>query len=661
MRDQKIKVLHLGNVANYAYNIAKILQTDQVESHAINWDYYHINSRPEWEDGDFDSEEIGDQFFPVFPSESENGFSAPQWYIHGPMRLACLYLIAYNEKKYLRARLIRALNNRYLRRIADPSFRTSPRAQNKSRVIEALCSDLVGVGRGNTWRAFRSWRANRRAATQVISVAPPAIVPVEPAEPPVRQKASAAQLKRERNRAKSEGDTAAGDGELRPVRAAALKQKNSDLRKSEGIEEIDSASLADTDAKEAHGEAGIIQEPHALSTPVTVDEPEHEADRPIFFATVLEIDARAKSKASAVDRQTFFRPDLRFGQHAWKWIDDYSNVYPGRAFDPMLLKQYEHLLPLMERLVKSYDLVVGYALEGIWPMVVQKKYLAYEFGTIRNIPFTDNPQGRLGFLTYRNALKTVVTNCDTQGAAEKLQLDYFFLPHVINEDGKPSEEETALFRKFLQDQYGGDFFVFHPPRQHWNAKRDTNWDKGNDHFFRGFADFVKTTAPNARCIAVDWGEHVQDSRRLIRALGISANVIWITPQPHVSMMRYINASDVVADQFSLKTFGGIPPKAFYLGKPVISAFDPAIHAWCFAEMPPIPPANKASEISSALVKLYSDRDYAAEIGQKGKDWYQKYNSSARIREIFAKEIVAVTRAQKSKSWSEFKKKNKARG
>lgn len=541
LKRKKYKVLHLGNVANYGYNIGKVLQTDTIESHTLNWDYYHFASRPEWEEGEFDSREMGDHYFPNIPGPSVTGFRRPRWYVHGPQRSAALCLIAMNEGKQLRARLIRFLLDRHLRRLGDPAYRRRENAWRVSTLWQSFCMDLMGDGKGNTQRAIAAaWRVlQERRARPATHEAPPQAAAAPPAPPP------------------------------RPARELPL---------------------------------------------------------PVPLAT---------APAATFD-------DLVEGLRR-----EYLAAYPHRDLDPLLLRQFEISRALMQRLFAPYDLVIGYAIDGIWPLMAGKPYMAYEFGTIRNIPFTDDSQGRLAFLAYRRALRTIVTNSDTEDSAKALGLDHFFLPHVINESGTPTPAEAEAFRAGLVARHGGDFFVFHPPRQHWNAARDTNWDKGNDHLLRGFASFVRDTAPEARCICVEWGESVADSRRLVEELGIGRNVIWIAPQPHRSMMRYIAACDAVADQFSLSTFGGIPPKAFHLGRPVISCFDPAIHAWCYSEMPPIAAARTAGEIAAALARLHADPEHKAALGEAGRDWYRRHNSNARIREILGAAVTDLLEARSS--------------
>ena len=47
------RVLHIGNIANNAYNNAKLLNKVGLECDVICYGYYHIMGCPEWEDADF--------------------------------------------------------------------------------------------------------------------------------------------------------------------------------------------------------------------------------------------------------------------------------------------------------------------------------------------------------------------------------------------------------------------------------------------------------------------------------------------------------------------------------------------------------------------------------------------------------------------------------
>ena len=85
------RVLHIGNIANNAYNNAKILNEAGLENHVICYDYYHIMGCPEWEDADFDNF-FGDQFKPEWYKLNLNNYARPEWFIQAPLSLCLRFL-----------------------------------------------------------------------------------------------------------------------------------------------------------------------------------------------------------------------------------------------------------------------------------------------------------------------------------------------------------------------------------------------------------------------------------------------------------------------------------------------------------------------------------------------------------------------------------------
>ena len=164
--------------------------------------------------------------------------------------------------------------------------------------------------------------------------------------------------------------------------------------------------------------------------------------------------------------------------------------------------------------------------------------------------------------------------------------------------------QGKALRRRLRSEFDTDFVVFHPSRQDWSESGDPVWEKGNDVFLRAFARFVREVDARAVAVLVEWGRSVTATRRLVTHLGIESRVHWIPPQPTRSMMRWMHASDVVADQFLVGAFGGITPKALACGRPVMLKLDDDAHRWCFPELPPV--LNTADEraILEALQRLH---------------------------------------------------------
>jgi hypothetical protein len=92
------RILHIGNIANNAYQNAKMLNQAGCDCDVLCYDYYHCMGCPEWDDADYEGD-IGDPFFPAWHKVRLNGFERPRWFAQAPMSLAVKYLIARRDKK----------------------------------------------------------------------------------------------------------------------------------------------------------------------------------------------------------------------------------------------------------------------------------------------------------------------------------------------------------------------------------------------------------------------------------------------------------------------------------------------------------------------------------------------------------------------------------
>lgn len=307
----------------------------------------------------------------------------------------------------------------------------------------------------------------------------------------------------------------------------------------------------------------------------------------------------------------------------------FGDVFPDRP-DQLIaddMRQFGDEMMTLGELFRHYDAIVAYATDGILPLFLNRPYFAFEHGTIRNIPFEHTSQGRLCALSYRLAEGVFITNCDNNVSAEKLGLEnYRFVPHPINEN-VPDGADSALLRRHLREQLQADFLVFHPSRQHWDARRHPDWDKGNDVLIRGFARFVKDVCPHAGLVLVDWGQTVEASKALLEELGVTNRTLWIAPVPNQVMVRYIRACDVLADQFTLGVFGSTMPKALMLGVPAMLFLDQDKHRWCFDEMPPVLGGKNCDEVFEGLTSLYRRPELAHDLARRGQAWYRKYHGN----------------------------------
>jgi glycosyltransferase involved in cell wall biosynthesis len=290
------------------------------------------------------------------------------------------------------------------------------------------------------------------------------------------------------------------------------------------------------------------------------------------------------------------------------------------AHGSMWRRRLDRRVGSLRALFVRYDIVQLYGLHPalLPPGLPGVPYVAFEHGTMREYPFEDFWRGRMLALGYRLSSKVIITNPDVVEQARRLGLqedEYAFVPHPIDET-KYCPGPSELRRAVVRD--GFDFVLLCPSRHDWHVK-------GVDRLLRAFAEFVRSRRPKALLLLFAWGQEVGRSRRLVRELGIDANVRWSPPLPKIRLIDAYRAADVVLDQFLIGTFGAVAPEAMACARPVVMAFEPALHTWCFPVSPPVVDARTPEQIYAELSRLAEDDDARLALGRAGREWVERHH------------------------------------
>ncbi|MFO1059711.1 MAG: hypothetical protein U1E53_22425 [Dongiaceae bacterium] len=281
---------------------------------------------------------------------------------------------------------------------------------------------------------------------------------------------------------------------------------------------------------------------------------------------------------------------------------------------------------LQARFFAGYDVIFGYAYGAVPPLLSSlTPYVPVEIGTLRDIVAVDSPLGRLLALAYRSAPAMIVTNADCRAAAQALELEnHRFVPHPVDEDvfrPLPPEERLALRRSLCASRH----LLVAPARQSWEVK-------ANQRYVRAFAALVRG-GTDATLLISEWGPDVGRTKRLIADLGIADRVTWFPPAPERRLARMLAAADLVLDQFgTFGTFGLIAPKAMACATPCLLSFQPALHGWCFDEMPPLVGVREEHEILQAMCRHLGDEPGRASRGAASRDWMLRHHAKAIVAE-----------------------------
>lgn len=291
----------------------------------------------------------------------------------------------------------------------------------------------------------------------------------------------------------------------------------------------------------------------------------------------------------------------------------------------------------LNKQIQEKDLCFAYAASPIYCLLgSHKPYIATEIGTLRDIPPESGVTGKILALSYQRANFVIVTNPDAREQMNKLGIKkYRFCPHPVDEDVyKPLDrKELNYIKEELLEGHKSDLLIMAPARQNWKLK-------GNDKYLKAIKK-LKDQGIIIRLVVPLWGQDIDNTKKLVKSLGIESQVKWIKPLSEPLLIKYLTVVDAVIDQLELGVFGFVTAKALACELPVLTSYDKDLHHWCFDEHPPILNCNSTEELTENLKNLI-DAPYRKKIGVASRNWFLKYHSSSVVHKILnetAEEII----------------------
>jgi glycosyltransferase involved in cell wall biosynthesis len=601
-----LRVLHIGNIANNAYNNARIQRQYGIDADVLCYDYYHVMATPEWEDGGLTT--TIDPDLPNWWESNLKGSRRPDWYVQGPLALCLEYLD--------------------LRRRGQEVRRLAAASSIENAYVEMLRSDAAV--RNRPWRDTRPFsrrypaflhfpntlRGNKGSAMSLVDTVLRAPYGLSVAVDAMRRLVLWPLLAG----AVAEPPRIAG--------ARAVLGLYRLMRRCFGREERDALAIARQAAEFVPKDttltwAGCFSRfarliprslMHALFSLAAI--PAHVLwgrHKPNKSPPIRERRARAAAIAARLtgDMEPLATPE----QHA-----ALASRIAGHAllFGPVL---------------KHYDIIQGYSIDGFIPLVNgHGAFASYEHGTLRALPFEDSLTGLICRIAYRHSPAVFVTNTDVLPSVERLGLAHgkvHYLPHAFDDrklmqwrDARPELAPPAE-----------DVVFFSPTRQHW---RDANRSlvKGNDIMLRA-AGRLWAEGRRFRLVMVEWGHNITETKRMIEGLGYAEAVTWVPPMGKQDLWRAYCTSHAVLDQFVLPALGGVAFETLALGCRLITRTDQQTLTRFFGAAPPVLPAGSVEEVESSMRAVLDDPEDKAGLGPAGRSWIDDWHSARRTVSIQA--------------------------
>jgi hypothetical protein len=521
------RVLHIGNIANNAYNNAKLLNEVGFDCDVICYDYYHIMGCPEWEDADFEGD-IKDQFFPNWGSVNLKNFQRPKWFVQSSLKLCLYYLIAKRNNKQIEALLWWNILNIY-------------------RVLR--CSPLI-------IEINKKLRETKEFIVRFILEINDFIISL---------------------------------GTISKFFAYGYKTFFYGCKTSINF---------------------LMFLFHLSIIPLGLIE--------LILLKLIQ----------SYDDYKVVTNEYSFDDRVAFLINKFANDFPDRLdkFSVEDLEMYRPLIFTWQNLFNQYDIIQAYSTDPILPLLADKPYFAFEHGTLREIPFQADPQGRRTALSYKMANHVFVTNADCLENAQQLASNRVsFINHPFDEHHGDKVKGWQELKQYLSNLLDAEFLFFFPTRHDWVA--ETGYaDKANDVFLNAFCQ-LRQKGYKVGLICCQWGKNVQESIKLIEQHNCAKFVLWQEPMGTIKFERMAKACDIVVDQFKLGSFGGILFKAMAVGAPICTYLNEEQILKEYPAIPPVINCQTTDQLIHQLADIIGDSSKLELLSSASKQWIEKYHSS----------------------------------
>jgi len=327
-----------------------------------------------------------------------------------------------------------------------------------------------------------------------------------------------------------------------------------------------------------------------------------------------------------IDADLLLFPDQIGTNNDPAWEDEeLKNQYPDWIRIMAPYSRRVRLADSIESIIKRYRMVRGYDIihaQCTSPITVQflgKPFIAHSLGSdLRELAHQKSLQGMLMRRAYRKSAVMLYHSPDQIECVKRFKFRHaHFFPNPYDTDRYAPQRAELEFQ-------GYDLILFHPTRLDWTyTGSDRSSTKGNDRFIRAFRQFTKKY-PKAMLIMIESGVDVTATKRLLDDLDLTKNVKFFPRYTKSELIRFLNAVDVVVDQFDVGSLGGMALEAMSTGKPVITYVKEDCASLCYPELPPVLNCHTEDEIYQRLLEAM-DAKRRQGIGEAAREWILKYH------------------------------------
>lgn len=238
----------------------------------------------------------------------------------------------------------------------------------------------------------------------------------------------------------------------------------------------------------------------------------------------------------------------------------------------------------------------------------------------------DDVHGQLCRLSFGGANAILASNPWTFAHARRFGMrNAIYLPFML--DDETYSPGAPRYRAIWEERTGGRFFVLS------TARLDERY-KGSSVALEGFARFA-ASHPEARLVAIAWGEDADAQLGRLRELGIESAVLMLPLAGKRRVVDYLRSADCLLDQFALGAYGATALEAMGCGLPIVMRLELEQYRALCGSPPPVLNAATPAEVADALGRLAASPSRRRELAAAHRAWFVANHGSSTWAERYA--------------------------
>ncbi|WP_452603015.1 hypothetical protein [Pontimicrobium sp. MEBiC06410] len=215
-----------------------------------------------------------------------------------------------------------------------------------------------------------------------------------------------------------------------------------------------------------------------------------------------------------------------------------------------------------------------------------------------------------------------------KGNRLKCGIPMIYLPEYTKENIQKHISESHLYSRFKKIRDENDIVIFHQTRHLWKSVPSNmpEHNKGNDRLFHAVKKLIDNN-PNLN-IAVNtfsYGGDVDESKKLIKDLGIEKYVNWFEKSPRKEIMIGIDLADIVAGQFKncYYTYGSVLEGVTMKKVIIHNRSNEMEYKKKLSKLFPVIHAETKNDIYEGLTKYINNKEYYdTEVAKEAYNWLE---------------------------------------